>query len=763
MASCVGNRFSLHELAISAQKTYHAVAQLLWAIVQTGLLLPVDHCYSLYVLAQEMELSGGMNVPNVRQWDQQPQQPSTPTGTSVFFRFLHDKCQQAAYMMIPEDQRAAIRIRIGRNMLQHTPEDEVDQVVTDIVGHFNAGYLLMADPQEIQRIIKLNNSAAEKAKLNTAYEAASKYASAALDMLRLLQDNTKVEHWTYDYDLSVAVYMLSCECLHLQSRFAETEMQITEALTHVIPERALERAGFLHIRLFSYVNQGRFEEALSAGVTALTSMGYSLPIQDQVDKVMQSEEGIIELIETCAAQPPMEDPIHLKIMELLIASLSCAFCLGLRLFDAIIVGMLQHSLKHGKSVMLSFAISSSIHAILGYQYMNACYKVGKMGKQLVDEYGAEAKAFRGKVHASFALVAAHWSCPIADCIPGCNQAAQLCLKEGDYEYYVYSVVFLLDIMLYTGQHPLEVVWARRNDMLDAFRRRKLSMAIKYLNMWCICLAKLLNKIEPDQEEYEIYKEPTTQAEILAEMQSLKITTFVFSCCTAELTFAYYSMQFPRAVRAGHTASKLPWKSVGVAIVPQFNFYYSLALLANIDCNSHINKKPAVNTKPISLASVLLQNSAYATCVSPASIEEHKEALATVVELQKSMLLWSQHCAVNFQHKYQLVEAERVRVFIFHHTDIEERGPRYDLVHTALTMYDRAILGAKANQFTHEEALANELAARFLIAVGRSQEATSCIPCFHFSLIFSWFFFFFFVCFHFSLNFHFSFFRLNSYL
>ena len=696
--------------------------------MQTGLLLPVDQCYSLYVLAREKELGQDISTPDVLHLDPQA---ATTTGIPVYFRFLHDKCQQAAYQLIPEDQRATIRIRIGRSMLQYTPEDEVDQVVTDIVEHFNAGYLLMEDPQEIQRIIKMNNSAAEKAKLNTAYEAASKYASAALDMLRLLQDITEVEYWTYDYDLSVSVHMLSCECLYLQSQFDEADTRISQALTHVKPGHALQHAKFLHIRQFIHVNQGRFEDALSTVVTALAIMGYSLPTQDEVAEVMESEERVIELMETCAAQPPMKDPLHLKIMELLIASFSCAYLLGLPLFSSIAIGMLQHSLTHGRSAMLSFANSCSVHVMHEHQYMQACYTAGKMAKQLVDEYTAEARAFRGKVYTSVALSVAHWFCPMADCIPEYSRAAQLCLDVGDYEYYAYGVGFLLNITLYTGKHPLEVLWTRQNATLEAFGRRKLPMGIKYVNIWRICLAKLLNKIGVDQEEYEMDGVITTQAEILAEMHRLKIHAFIFACYTAELTFAYYSMQFPRAVKVGKNVSQLPRKCVGLITVPQFNFYYSLALLANIDCNS-LSNKPSLVNNPISLASVLLQNSAYATCGSSTAIDEHKEALATVVELQKSMLLWSQHCAVNYQHKYQLVEAERVRVFIFHHPGNGECGPRYDLMHTALTMYDRAILGAKANQFTHEEALANELAARFLIAVGRSQEATSCIPCFFFS-------------------------------
>jgi hypothetical protein len=84
-----------------------------------------------------------------------------------------------------------------------------------------------------------------------------------------------------------------------------------------------------------------------------------------------------------------------------------------------------------------------------------------------------------------------------------TQASQLCLEEGDHEYFSYTSFFLLDIMLYAGRHPLEVVAARQKDALEAFRRRKLPMAIQYVNMWRICLAKLLNKIGVDQEVFEL--------------------------------------------------------------------------------------------------------------------------------------------------------------------------------------------------------------------------------------------------------------------
>jgi PAS domain S-box-containing protein len=65
-----------------------------------------------------------------------------------------------------------------------------------------------------------------------------------------------------------------------------------------------------------------------------------------------------------------------------------------------------------------------------------------------------------------------------------------------------------------------------------------------------------------------------------------------------------------------------------------------------------------------------------------------------------MKVWSEFVPTTFQHKYDLVSAEKARVT----GDLDG----------ALSHYEQAIRGARANGFIHEEALANELYARFWI-------------------------------------------------
>src|SRR4028118_1023266 len=73
-----------------------------------------------------------------------------------------------------------------------------------------------------------------------------------------------------------------------------------------------------------------------------------------------------------------------------------------------------------------------------------------------------------------------------------------------------------------------------------------------------------------------------------------------------------------------------------------------------------------------------------------------------------MQRWADHAPMNFLHKYELVEAEKARVL----------GEYWQ----AMDYYDRAIAGAKEQGYIQEEALINELAAKFYFECGREKVA-----------------------------------------
>lgn len=79
-----------------------------------------------------------------------------------------------------------------------------------------------------------------------------------------------------------------------------------------------------------------------------------------------------------------------------------------------------------------------------------------------------------------------------------------------------------------------------------------------------------------------------------------------------------------------------------------------------------------------------------------------EFLSQVAANQAQMQKWAHHAPMNFQHKFDLLTAEGYRV--------AGNFPK------AIELYDRAIQLATINGYIQEEALANELAAKFYVTL-----------------------------------------------
>ena len=88
--------------------------------------------------------------------------------------------------------------------------------------------------------------------------------------------------------------------------------------------------------------------------------------------------------------------------------------------------------------------------------------------------------------------------------------------------------------------------------------------------------------------------------------------------------------------------------------------------------------------------------------------ERQQILKRVGASQKKLKEFAHHTPLNYQHKFDLVEAELLGVL----------GQTAE----AMELYDRAITGAKANEYVNEEALACELAAKFYLSLGREKIA-----------------------------------------
>ena len=93
-----------------------------------------------------------------------------------------------------------------------------------------------------------------------------------------------------------------------------------------------------------------------------------------------------------------------------------------------------------------------------------------------------------------------------------------------------------------------------------------------------------------------------------------------------------------------------------------------------------------------------------------TVDEQKSYLEQVNVNQEKMKFWAENTPEINWYRYELIEAEKARVL----------GINWQ----ALELYDRAIAGAKENEYLQEEAIANELAAKFYLDWGKEKVAAS---------------------------------------
>jgi len=163
--ACLGNSAEFALLLMVSQSSIDEVHAQLWEAVRAGLVARSDNSY----------------------------------------RFLHDRVQEAAYSLIPEQLRAETHLRIGRALAAHTPPGEREEKIFDIVNQLNRATHLMTSNDELDAVAELNLLAGRRAKNSTAYPSALTYLATARKLLT-------AETWDRNYDLVFSIERLLAEC-----------------------------------------------------------------------------------------------------------------------------------------------------------------------------------------------------------------------------------------------------------------------------------------------------------------------------------------------------------------------------------------------------------------------------------------------------------------------------------------------------------------------------------------------------------------------
>ena len=674
LAACIGNEFDLATLVMAtpavgkasrregiargagstnvSQTSEAETATALWKALQEGLILPQTEVYKFYV-------------------GQESQTIAQQSSQAVTYKFLHDRVQQAAYFLIPEDEKQTTHLKLGQLLLSNISANEQQEKIFQIVSQLNMGLGLITQQTERNQLAQLNLVAGRKAKASTAYTAAVQYFTLGIELLA-------GDSWQNQYALTLALYDEAAEAEYLNTHFEQAIILaklILQQTTHL-----LDRIKTYELKVQIYIAQDQQVQAIETGLKALEQLKISLILPDV--KQGNHLEQLPELT-SLANIPEMINPEYLAALRLLISITPAVHHVKPDMFPSVALTMLHLCLEQGHSSLAAY-----VYGIYGLflcaviKDVDSAYHSGQISLKLLEQY--HAKELSSKIYMLFGVFICACKEHGRNTLKLLREGMQSGLEVGDIEYTSYSMMAECAHLFLIGE-PLDAVEKRQGQYIDLLLNFKQKHCVDYAKIW---RQLTLNFLGQASDQFHLTGIDFDETEMLLHFHHTHNHQSLFATYVAKTVLLYALEKYEQAVISAEQATEFVDGAFGLLLVTGHNFYYSLSLLAQ-----------------------------YSQCANQGYPEEadpnqQERWLNQVFTNQKLMRYWASHAEANFQHKYDLVEAETARVM---------GNPL-----KAMEYYDRAIAIAKQNSYLNEEALSNELAAKFYLKWGKEKVAQAYI-------------------------------------
>ncbi|HEY4446160.1 MAG TPA: AAA family ATPase, partial [Steroidobacteraceae bacterium] len=576
--------------------------------------------------------------------------------------FLHDRVQEAAYGLIPEGQRAAIHLRIGRLLAGQTAAENLEDRIFEIVNQLNRGAGLITSRQELQRVADFNLVAGKRAKTSTAYASALNYFTAGRGLLT-------EESWEHCYPLMFALEFHRAEC-----EFLSSQLPIAEQRLAMLADRTatlVDGAAVACLRLELYTTLDRSDRGVDLCLEYLRRIGVQWsphPTKEEVraeyDQIWRrigtgSVEGLVDL-------RLMSHPEWRATLDVLAQVVTPALFTDDNLLCLVLCRMANISLEHGNSGASCFAYVW-LGMILGPHFNDypTAFCFGQLGLKLVERRGLDR--FKARVYMSFGNLVNPWTRHVRTGRPLVRRAFNTANEIGDLTFAAYSCNNLITNLLASGE-PLPDIQREAEAGLAFARKIRFGLVIDIISSQLRLILTLrgltpafnsFNDAQFDEARFEQHFEADPRLALPSCWYWIR-----------KLQARFYAGDYASAIDAELQAQRLLWTSPSFFEVAEYRFHAALARAAYCDATS-------ADQRPL-----------------------HLEALAAH---HRQLEIWAHHCPENFADRTALVSAEIARI----------EGRHLD----AERLYEEAIRLAREHGFIQNEGIAGELAARFYAARG----------------------------------------------
>ena len=651
LAACVGNQFDLETLSVVYEKSPAETALALWPALKDELILSNGEGYKFFQHESAIKTSSLSCQSNL-------QITNGTESINISYKFLHDRIQQAAYSLIPANQKSATHLKVGQQLLSNTPETKLEEVIFEIVNQLNIGVELIIDQGDRDRLAQLNLLAGRKAKSSTAYSVAIEYLISAISLLR-------ADCWQSQYDLALALHESAADAAYLCGAYAQMEK-----LAQTVMQQAktpLDQVSIYETKIQAYTAQNDVLGAIAIARQGMSQFGLVFPeiattqdIQQALTEtaVLIAGHNIAQLVDL----PFMTAKDKLAVTRIAANVAPAVYIAEPNLFPLIILSQIKASIQYGNAPFSAFCYACYgilLNGIL--QDIETADQVGNLALALTDKFNiSDIKPTVFYVVGAFIT---YLKSPLQKSLQLMLEGYKIALETGNLYYVGFNTKDICQYSYFQGRelNLLEQQMRAYGHVLENFKQ---GTTLNYCRLFWQTVLNLLGKAE---NVCNLTGEAVNEAEFVTQLINAKEFTGLHYFSLHKLILCYLFENLSQAVETAAQAREYLIAGTGYATVPIFYFYDSLTALAEY---------------------------------SKATVFEHKKLLERVTENQSKMQIWANHAPMNYLHKFELVEAEQCRV-------LRQMGQAVDL-------YDRAITGAKLNGYIQEEALANELAARFYL-------------------------------------------------
>ena len=583
------------------------------------------------------------------------------------YTFVHDRVQEAAYSLIREDVRAETHVRIGRLLVAHTPSEQQEERIFEIVNQLNRGSHLISSTEERKRLAELNLIAGKRAKSSTAYISALSYLDAARALLT-------EEAWNEEYDLIFAIeyHAAGCELMSADMAGAENRLLILAQRAKSANDIALVTV----LRVMLYTASGQSDRGVEVALEYLRNDGNDWSMHPAREEVVREYDRIWSQLGSRKVDELLDLPLMtnrnvLYTMDVLNEIIVPAHYCDDNLPSLIICRMVNLSLEHGNSdgSCVAYLGLAMIAGPLFGNHSSTALGFGQLGYDLVEQRGL--KRFRARVYAVFGNIIMPWTRHVRagrDLIRRSFDAAN---EMGDLPW-ASSRSLLISNLLASGDQLVDVQ-REAEDSLALLRKVRFGLVIDIVTTQ-LALIRTLRGLTPkfgclDDGDMD---EPRMEHHLSSNPGLAMAACWYW---IRKLQARYLAGDHTAAVDALSKAQRLLWTSPSRWETVELCFYGALSHAASWDF------------------------------APPDLKQQHFEALKAH---HNQLDIWVQNCPENFENRVALVGAEIARI----------EGRELN----AERLYEQAIGSARANGFIHNEALAYELAAGFHAARGFRQIA-----------------------------------------